>query len=252
MVANKGRILIADDNPSDLESLAKTLRGESYDCDCAASGAEARELIGRSEYDVLLSEAPLRGDPELGLVRQLADVSPATTVILLAPRPSVECVLTAFGLSVFRYLTQPIEAQQLSANVAEAVRRARVVRSVASTEAAMSRWQDALSSVRMVAGASNDDRRMGLSVSTFVGLNMQQVLAAMTNIAVVAQELSGRQPTRRACQMVSCPHTTMFREAIRDAIAVLERTKSSFKSKDLGALRQQLASVLASADGASA
>jgi hypothetical protein len=41
-----------------------------------------------------------------------------------------------------------------------------------------------------------------------------------------------------------CPHAAQYRDALRDAVAALERTRTSFKSKELGALRRSLESLL--------
>ena len=39
-----------------------------------------------------------------------------------------------------------------------------------------------------------------------------------------------------------CPHAVLYRDALR--VAALERTRTSFKSKELGALRRSLESLL--------
>ncbi len=41
-----------------------------------------------------------------------------------------------------------------------------------------------------------------------------------------------------------CPSTERMRQSLKEAIAVLEKTRSSFKSKELGALRRQLEAAL--------
>jgi len=41
-----------------------------------------------------------------------------------------------------------------------------------------------------------------------------------------------------------CPHAVLYRDALRDVVAALERTRTSFKSKELGALRRSLESLL--------
>ena len=46
------------------------------------------------------------------------------------------------------------------------------------------------------------------------------------------------------CTLLNCPHRRRLKEAIREAIEVLEETKKSFKSKTLEGLRKRLMKVL--------
>jgi hypothetical protein len=51
-------------------------------------------------------------------------------------------------------------------------------------------------------------------------------------------------PVGSTCPVVGCPRQQVLARAIRDAITTLERTRSAFKSKQLGSLRQRLERVL--------
>jgi hypothetical protein len=51
------------------------------------------------------------------------------------------------------------------------------------------------------------------------------------------------QDARPACTG-ACPLAERYRAALRDAVAALERTRSSFKSKELGVLRRSLETLL--------
>jgi hypothetical protein len=42
----------------------------------------------------------------------------------------------------------------------------------------------------------------------------------------------------------TCPQAERYREALRDAVQALERTRTSFRSKELGALRRSLETLL--------
>lgn len=47
------------------------------------------------------------------------------------------------------------------------------------------------------------------------------------------------------CPLVDCPRLEKLRGALRETVSVLEETKSSFKSKRLGVMRQKLLDILA-------
>jgi hypothetical protein len=54
------------------------------------------------------------------------------------------------------------------------------------------------------------------------------------------QALSQNKPKQNVCQLLNCPRHAELLEMIRDAIMVLEKTKHSFRSKELAALRFRL------------
>ena len=51
-------------------------------------------------------------------------------------------------------------------------------------------------------------------------------------------------PVGTTCPVMGCPRQQHLSRAIRDAITTLERTRSAFKSKQLGDLRHRLERVL--------
>lgn len=51
-------------------------------------------------------------------------------------------------------------------------------------------------------------------------------------------------PVGSNCPVVGCPRQQVLARAIRDAITTLERTRSAFKSRQLGELRVRLERVL--------
>jgi hypothetical protein len=84
------------------------------------------------------------------------------------------------------------------------------------------------------------------SQSTLVAA-LQSVGAELDVLASRVQQLatcaSGEGPVSIACQG-ACPRAERYRAAVRDAIHALERTRTSFKSKELGALRRSLETLL--------
>ena len=61
---------------------------------------------------------------------------------------------------------------------------------------------------------------------------------------VDALALAGRTGAATPICTGSCPIAERYRTALRDAVQALERTRTSFKSKELGALRRSLETLL--------
>lgn len=82
--------------------------------------------------------------------------------------------------------------------------------------------------------------------STLVSV-LQSVGAELDDLASRVQRLAasagGDVATTVGCQG-SCRRVERYRVAVRDAVQVLERTRTSFRSKELGALRRALEALL--------
>jgi hypothetical protein len=74
-----------------------------------------------------------------------------------------------------------------------------------------------------------------------VGAELDELGQRIRRLAASAQ--SGERPVLIVCPG-SCGHVERYRAAVREAVHVLERTRTSFKSKELGALRRTLESLL--------
>jgi hypothetical protein len=74
-----------------------------------------------------------------------------------------------------------------------------------------------------------------------VGTELDELSHRIQQLAVSAQ--SGERPVLIVCQG-TCGPVERYRAAVREAVQVLERTRTSFKSKELGALRRSLESLL--------
>jgi len=85
-------------------------------------------------------------------------------------------------------------------------------------------------------------------VSVLLDLTLDQMSRYLNNLRYLTKEAAAPRPERSACNLLYCPRLQTYAEVIRTAVAVLERTKSSFKSRELGDLRRRLESVLERAD----
>lgn len=71
---------------------------------------------------------------------------------------------------------------------------------------------------------------------------------ATSSLADLRHALASQEPTDAstpACHLFDCPRIASYHKLIRQAIDVLEETKSAFKSTQLKALRQQMEQALA-------
>jgi hypothetical protein len=87
----------------------------------------------------------------------------------------------------------------------------------------------------------DDIARLTAALRT-VGAELDALSHRVDALAVATR---GDAAARLACPgNGTCPQAQRYREALRDAIQALERTRTSFKSKELGDLRRSLETLL--------
>jgi hypothetical protein len=82
------------------------------------------------------------------------------------------------------------------------------------------------------------------TVDAFLALTLRNVMGSLSSLESLGQALSGRPVAGTPCQLLNCPRGLQLQQALRETVAVLEETKSSFKSKTLANLRERLELLL--------
>jgi two-component system response regulator AtoC len=127
-MSNLGRILIADDEETFLESTADLLREEGYECDCAPDAQIATEMLNQKSYDLLIADIKMPGNHGLELIKEMPKIAETLTAILVTGYPSLNTAIMATRLSVAGYLLKPVVFEELLKLVHESVVRARAFR----------------------------------------------------------------------------------------------------------------------------
>lgn len=240
-----GRILIADDEGVFLDSTADLLKGEGYYCDCVADGVAAAEKLREGDYDVLIADIRMPGNPNLELIQEVSNISDGVQVILVTGYPSMESAVKSIGLPVYAYLIKPIDFADLKASVKTAIERSKIYRAVSDTKDHLSEWQDKLRGMlqmlRHESGATSP-----VPVETFVNVTLQNIILGLAGLKSLTEAVARLTGDQDVCHLVECPRLDSLSGALKDTIAVLEKTKSAFKSKELGDLRRRLEGLLES------
>lgn len=234
----RGRILIADDEPTFLESTADLLRREGYEVSTAQDGQRALELVVDEQFDLLITDLEMPGNSDLALVRRVAQVRGGLPVIILTGFPSVRSAVASIELPVAAYLTKPVVFSELEQRVHASVTRFRSFRSMQDAELRLNDMRlryDQLATQRGPGAPSAD---------TFLSLALRNVMGSLTDLEQLGRALAGAPVDAHACQIMNCPRGSQLTSAIQHTIEVLEETKHAFKSKQLAELRQRLELLL--------
>lgn len=120
---NLRRVLIVDDDPNVLKSLARLLRVDEYVILTAKNGFEALDILRQHPIDVLISDLKMPRMDGLEFLRNVQDLHPYTVKILLTAYADLETALKTINeVPVFRFITKPWNGQELKQTIRSALR----------------------------------------------------------------------------------------------------------------------------------
>ena len=204
--ANRGRILQVDDDPLTSQVICAWLSYNGYEAIHASGTAEADELVARMEFDVIISDIHMPGNNGLEWVeRQLQRPCPPP-IILLTGQPAYESACRAANLVVAGYLVKPPDFSLLKASLPRLV----------------SEQRQRTEFVRV----SHDI--LGL-LSAYGANGLAQEGALVERLAALTQRFAARFASGMAGGAAAPVNDEAWRNAIRETIVVIEKTKHSFR-----------------------
>lgn len=234
-----GRVLIADDEVIFLESTGDLLRREGYECDCVPDADAAVQRLQEGQYDLLIADIKMPGNPELELIHRIPQLAPGMPVILVTGYPSLRSAVQSVNLPVVAYLIKPVSLEELLKHVREHTERCRMYRAVREAQQHVQGWIDELDKLEQVMRTPAKVEDGDLPVDAFVSLTIRNIVGSLADLRRVVDAMTkGRDEPAEA--LYSLPQPTRLMAAIEETIGVLQKTKSAFKSKDLGELRKKL------------
>jgi putative two-component system response regulator len=125
-IAARPRILIVDDDDTVQSMLTRMLGRHGYDCESAANGAEAREALVGTPFDLALCDLNMPGESGLELVEHVAAEHPDTATIMVTGADDSAIAEKALELGTYGYVIKPFYNNELLINIANALRRRRL------------------------------------------------------------------------------------------------------------------------------
>lgn len=125
-------ILVVDDEDTIRESCASVLEQEGYQVKTAHRGEDAKQLLSRRSFDIVLLDLYMKGTGGMELLKACLETSPDTVVIIMTGNPSVESSLSALKAGAWDYLPKPFSSTQLHVLLGRATHAVTVARETRS------------------------------------------------------------------------------------------------------------------------
>ncbi|WP_305908996.1 response regulator [Methylomarinum sp. Ch1-1] len=239
-----GKILIADDEKTFLESTADLLRIQGCHCTCVSDAEKALQLLKTESFDLIVADIKMPGNHDLALVKEISQQSNHLSVILVTGYPNINTAIDAVNLSVDAYLIKPFACEELFGYVDKALAKGHEYREAQAMLLTKIRELDnSLQDFQLESRRTS--RNSASPLNEFVTNNLLAITRSVIDLNKALNALSNPvNLSGDACLTLACQRPQRLIKAVQDAVCVLEKTKNSFKSKELAELRKNLEQVL--------
>ncbi len=116
------RILIVDDELSVRSSLTEWFREDGFLVEAAEDGHSGLRAMEHGPYDIVLLDLKMPGMDGIEVQKRIREIDPEATVIILTAYASVESAVAALKLGAYDYVTKPVDPDDLSNLVRNALK----------------------------------------------------------------------------------------------------------------------------------
>src|SRR5688500_18955225 len=106
-------VLIVDDEPTLRESCGSVLTHEGYHVTLCGRGDEARELLQRRGFDIVMLDLHMSQVSGVELLQVCLEAKPDTLAIIMTGNPNVESSIEVLRIGAWDYLPKPFTASHL-------------------------------------------------------------------------------------------------------------------------------------------
>jgi EAL domain-containing protein (putative c-di-GMP-specific phosphodiesterase class I)/ActR/RegA family two-component response regulator len=121
----RGRVLLVEDDGPLRQVCTRVLADFGHSVQSVASGEAALSLVGRDDFDVVVSDVNMPGISGLDVLRAVGAIDSRLPVILMTGAPSTESAVAAVEHRATRYLIKPFQLLDLLGAVGGAVHQRR-------------------------------------------------------------------------------------------------------------------------------
>jgi EAL domain-containing protein (putative c-di-GMP-specific phosphodiesterase class I) len=117
---HRGTALVVDDEPSIRRDFSRMLQFCGFQVEVAEDGQEAIARLKTQRFEVILSDIEMPNCTGLELLKAIREYDLDVPVVLVTGRPGFDSAVKAVEYGAFRYLTKPVELDELSRVVLQA------------------------------------------------------------------------------------------------------------------------------------
>jgi DNA-binding NtrC family response regulator len=193
-VPRKVHLLLIDDDPNTLASLARAFRMAGHEATVCDNAVRAVELIRSEPFDLILSDVVMPGKTGMQLLEELKQAGVQTPIVLISGQANIDMAVKATRLGALDFLEKPLSTDKLLLTVENALK--------------LSRLED-----------ENRELRGRLGKHELVGpgpamnkllAQIERVAASETRVCIFGETGTGKELVARAIHEKSPRHENVF------------------------------------------
>ncbi|MGD0273323.1 MAG: HD domain-containing phosphohydrolase [Gaiellaceae bacterium] len=126
--AEKGCVLIVDDEPQAQQLIKRILERHGFECELAANAGEARKSLDADgkRFQLMLCDVNMPGESGLDLIRSALVSHPDVAALMVTGADDPSLAESAIQLGAHGYLTKPFSPNELMIHITNALHRRRL------------------------------------------------------------------------------------------------------------------------------
>ena len=193
-MARKAHLLLVDDDPNTLASLARAFRMAGHEATVCDNATKAVELIRSEAFDVILSDVVMPGKTGIQLLEELKQAGVKTPMVLISGQANIEMAVKATRLGALDFLEKPLSTDKLLLTVENALK--------------LSRLEDENRELRGRLG-KHELVGSGPAMSRLLA-QIERVAASETRVCILGETGTGKELVARAIHEKSPRHENAF------------------------------------------
>jgi len=193
-VPRKAHLLLIDDDPNTLASLARAFRLAGHQATVCDDANRAVELVRAERFDLILSDVVMPGKTGMDLLKELKGTGLRTPIVLISGQANIEMAVKATRLGALDFLEKPLSTDKLLLTVENALK--------------LSRLEDENRELRHRLG-KHELVGSGPAMSKLFA-QIDRVAASETRVCILGETGTGKELVARAIHEKSQRHENAF------------------------------------------
>lgn len=233
-----GRVLLLDDDKNFTTSAAELLVDQGFHCECVADILAAGQAMDGQRFDLLIAGIKKPDSIELEWVKSVKSQRPHLPIIIVSEHPSFQIMIESVQMRVFSTETDPFDWDGFLDAASKAIQHHHIFSWLSNLNVRASEGPNIVK--HPVSQAVTNGGGAPVDMETFVDLALANIVGSLSDIRYLFLESDSTNVVQPVCHLFSCPRIESLLEGVREAIRVIEGTKSAFKSRRLKELRERL------------
>ncbi len=146
--ADRGTVLVVDDEPDLLDTLGWQLETIGYTVDTAGSGEGGLAALADIDADVLVADIRMPGIDGIELIQRALGIRPELQCIVLTGHGDIDTAVAAMRAGAINYLRKPVGVDELDVAILRGVEKRRLIQSVHREQARLAQANAELRALR--------------------------------------------------------------------------------------------------------